>query len=37
MDRVEEGGKKEASDLMTVLSMLSGPDLSKESKKGNDN
>lgn len=30
-------GKKETSDLMTVLNMLSGIDLSKESKKGNDN
>jgi len=31
------GGKKETSDLMTVLNMLSGIDLSRESKKGNDN
>lgn len=30
-------GKKEPSDLMTVLNMLSGVDLSKESKKGEDN
>lgn len=33
----KRGGKKETSDLMRVLNMLSGSDLSKESEKSGGN